>query len=584
MAHSVTATAFAIIGRKEKRADAPAPEVLDPAKAQIDYADNERGAINKLLALNAYYRTHPWPAPFDRTEHRLKLGDARDLSWIPNGSVHLVVTSPPYWTLKKYEENEHQLGEIADYNAFLDELDKVWRECARVLAPGGRICCVVGDVCIPRRQGRHLVMPLHADIMVRARALGLDALTPILWFKIANGVTEAKGNGSGFYGKPYQPGAIIKNDAEYILFLRKGGEYRSPSSTQKALSMLTKEEMKSWLRSAWVDIKGESTRRGHPAPYPQSLAERLIKLFSFAGDTVLDPFVGTGTTNLAAVSTGRNSIGNEIEPAYLKIAEQRLQLATAMPRPFGATHSTFEVQAMSEEKYTLLQTFRSLFEGKQYPHRKSNLGDLVASRLYEDLVAIGKSTTLVEGVQRHERVVNIKNVMTGKPARRGDGTFGELVPSAVAVIEKGMLVARGPVATIEIGAETKILAKAMIKQIDRVINDLVNQVSQFKRGGGSPICVAFVGINFAEQYVSFEGRKRWPTDGKKYKHPIQEAAQAEQRLNEKARSAFDEFQILRFRATNAKPFPFDWVDLGMTEMEYSSVLTRVSREYDRRFA
>jgi DNA modification methylase len=328
---------------KEKRSDESAPEVLDPAKAQIDYPDNQRGAINKLLALNAYYRSHPWPAPFDRTEHRLHLGDARDLSWIPNGSVHLIVTSPPYWTLKKYEENKNQLGEIEDYNAFLDELDKVWRECARVLAPGGRICCVVGDVCIPRRQGRHLVMPLHADIMVRARSLGLDALTPILWFKIANGVTEAKGNGSGFYGKPYQPGAIIKNDAEYILFLRKGGEYRSPSPTQKALSMLRKDEMKSWLRSAWFDIKGESTRRGHPAPYPEALAERLVKLFSFAGDTVLDPFAGTGTTSLAAVTTGRNSISNEIETAYLKIAEQRLSLATAMPRLLGATHSSLRV-------------------------------------------------------------------------------------------------------------------------------------------------------------------------------------------------------------------------------------------------
>ena len=253
---------------KEKRADAPAPRVVNPAAAQIDYADNERGAINKLLALNEYYRSHPWPAPFDRTEHRLRLGDARDLSWIPNGSVHLIVTSPPYWTLKKYEKNGRQLGEIEDYDAFLDELDKVWRECARVLAPGGRICCVVGDVCIPRKQGRHRVMPLHADIMVRARSLGLDALTPILWFKIANGVTEAKGNGAGFYGKPYQPGAIIKNDAEYILFLRKGGEYRSPSSIQKALSMLTRDEMKSWLRSAWIDIKGESTRRGHPVALP----------------------------------------------------------------------------------------------------------------------------------------------------------------------------------------------------------------------------------------------------------------------------------------------------------------------------
>lgn len=238
---------------------------------------------------------------------------------------------------------------------------------------------------------------------------------------------------------------------------------------------------------------------------------------------------------------------------------------------------------MSQEKYALLRTFRSLFEGKAYRHRVANLGDLVASQLYEDLVALSKSTRLVERVQHHERVVNLRNLMTGKPGRRGDGTFGELVPAAVALVEEGMLVARGPVATIEIGAETKILAKAMIKQIDRVITDLINQATQFKRGGGNPICVAFVGINFAEQYVSFEGRKRWPTDGKRYKHPIQEAEQAEQRLSEKARSAFDEFQILRFRAINAKPFLFEWVNLAETEMEYSSVLTRVSREYDRRF-
>ena len=238
---------------------------------------------------------------------------------------------------------------------------------------------------------------------------------------------------------------------------------------------------------------------------------------------------------------------------------------------------------MSGEKYALLRTFRGLFEGKPYRHRASNLGDLVASQIYEDLISLDKSAKLVERVQHHERVVNLKNLMTGKPGRRGDGTFGELVPAALAITEKGMLVARGPVATIEIGAETKILAKAMIKQIDRVISDLLNQASQFKRGGGNPICVAFVGINFAERYVSFEGKRKWPTDGKKYKHPIQEAAQAEQRLNEKARPAFDEFQLLGFNATNAKPFPFEWVDLSKTEMEYSLVLTRVSREYDRRF-
>lgn len=303
-------------------------------------ADNAPGAVEHMLRANGILRNLPWPAPFDATVHRLHLGDARDLSWIRNESVHLIVTSPPYWTLKEYEHSEAQLGDIEDYEQFLSELDRTWAECARTLVPGGRICCVVGDVCVPRkRAGRHYVMPLHADIQVRARRLRLDCLTPILWNKIANGVTEAQGNGAGFYGKPYQPGAIIKNDIEYILFLRKGGEYRSPSTLQRALSMLTKEEMQAWMRSNWSDIKGESTRNGHPAPYPVTLVERLIRMFSFAGDTVLDPFSGTGSTALASLSCGRNSISNELEPAYHRIAVQRLNEAAWLPREAGATHS-----------------------------------------------------------------------------------------------------------------------------------------------------------------------------------------------------------------------------------------------------
>src|SRR5258708_5241664 len=134
---------------------------------------------------------------------------------------------------------------------------------------------------------------------------------------------------------------------------------------------------------------------------------------------------------------------------------------------------------MSDQEYALLRAFRGLFEGTQYLHRKPTLGDFVASQLYEDLVKLNKSVKLTERVHSHERVVNLRNVTIGKPARRGDGTFGEIVPTAIAITEKGILVARGPVATIEIGAETKILAKAMIKQIDRVIGDLVRQVEQF---------------------------------------------------------------------------------------------------------
>jgi DNA modification methylase len=214
----------------------------------------------------------------------------------------------------------------------------------RVLVGGGRVWCVVGDVGIPRKRGgRHYLEPLHADIQVRARKVGLDCLQPILWNKIANGATEAEGNGAGFYGKPYQPGGIIKNDIEYILFLRKGGEYRTTPAIQKALSMLTREEMRTWQRSIWADLRGASTRDGHPAPYPVELAERLIKLFSFAGDTVLDPFAGTGSTSQAAIITGRNSIANEIEPAYIAIAYQRIMKMARQSRTVGATETEVTV-------------------------------------------------------------------------------------------------------------------------------------------------------------------------------------------------------------------------------------------------
>jgi DNA modification methylase len=310
--------------------------------------DNTPEGLAALLSANAHYRHVSWPPPFDQTAHRLRLADARDLSWLPDASVHLVVTSPPYWVLKKYEDRDGQLGDVAVYETFLDELDKVWRECARLLVEGGRICCVVGDVCIPRKvAGRHHVMPLHADIQVRARRLGLDCLTPILWHKIANGVTESEGNGAGFYGKPYQPGSIVKNDTEYVLFLRKGGGYRSVSMLTKALSMLSREEMKKWLRSYWDNIRGASTRDGHPAPYPIELAERLIKLFSFAGDTVLDPFAGTGSTSVAALNAGRNSIAVDIEPKYLQIAQKRLLAATKIKRSSGAVNAIVALDGLS---------------------------------------------------------------------------------------------------------------------------------------------------------------------------------------------------------------------------------------------
>jgi modification methylase len=258
------------------------------------------------------------------TTHVIHKGDARQLDWLPSESVHLAVTSPPYWTLKEYPSNNGQLGLIPDYNAFHDELEKVWRHCFRVLVPGGRLVCVVGDVCLSRRRhGRHMVMPMHADIIVRARKIGFDNLSPIFWYKIANANYEVE-NGSSFLGKPYEPNAIIKNDVEFILMCRKPGSYRQPSDEQREASKLTKEEYQKWFQQVWTGLTGESTKH-HPAPFPEELAYRLIRMFSFIGDTVLDPFMGTGTTLLAAARCGRNSVGVEIEPAYVKMSKERLE-------------------------------------------------------------------------------------------------------------------------------------------------------------------------------------------------------------------------------------------------------------------
>ena len=259
------------------------------------------------------------------TSHKVLLGDARCADF-PSGTVHLVLTSPPYWTLKEYRRCDGQLGWIADYEEFLDQLDEVWRRCYRALAPGGRLVCVVGDICLSRRRnaGRHTVVPLHASIQERCRRLGFDNLAPIIWNKIANAAYEVDRGPGGFLGKPYEPNAVVKNDIEYILMQRKPGGYRRPSISARILSLLSRVYFQKCFRQVWTDIAGASTR-AHPAPFPVELAERLIRMFSFAGDTVLDPFVGTGSTQVAAAACGRNSIGIEVDPVYMRMGLARLR-------------------------------------------------------------------------------------------------------------------------------------------------------------------------------------------------------------------------------------------------------------------
>jgi DNA modification methylase len=292
-------------------------DVADPDTAIPQLAKNARA----ITSIEQAIRHIP-------TNHDLYLCDSRTPPGLPEESVHLVVTSPPYWTLKRYRETDGQLGHVEGYEEFLDQLDSVWKWILRALVPGGRLICVVGDVCLSRRKnnGEHTCVPLHSSIQERCRRIGFSNLAPIIWHKIANATYEVGGN-SRFLGKPYEPNGVIKNDIEYILMLRKAGGYRKPSRAARLLSVISDPNHKKWFQQIWHDIPGESTK-DHPAPFPLPLAMRLVRMFSFVGDTVLDPFMGTATTNLAAAQSGRNSIGLEIDPHYFAFAKDRLLAET----------------------------------------------------------------------------------------------------------------------------------------------------------------------------------------------------------------------------------------------------------------
>jgi DNA modification methylase len=316
----------------------PVPPGLDELiPEELRDLKSPQTAIPRIAKDRRLTRAIEQALPMIPTEHRLCLTDARDASFIEEESVHLVLTSPPYWTLKEYRDTNGQLGHIDDYAEFLRELDRVWEKCFRSLVPGGRLVCVVGDVCLSRREnkGRHTVVPLHASIQEHCREIGFDNLAPIIWHKIANAVYEVDRGAGGFLGKPYEPNAVIKNDIEFILMQRKPGAYRKPSLPTRLMSIIPEDAQREWFQQIWTGVTGASTKN-HPAPYPLELAERLIRMFSFVGDTVFDPFWGTGTTSVAAARSGRNSIGTEVDPEYFKAAVKRLENETS--RLFGKTH------------------------------------------------------------------------------------------------------------------------------------------------------------------------------------------------------------------------------------------------------
>lgn len=239
----------------------------------------------------------------------------------------------------------------------------------------------------------------------------------------------------------------------------------------------------------------------------------------------------------------------------------------------------------------LLERFEQLFRGTVYNHRVSTNGDLVSLELFEDLLSLDRSDLLSRRISDQTHVVNTLNRTLGRIARRGDGTFGELVPTESPKVVAGYKVARGPTATLEIGAECKVICVAQNRQVDRVCNDLKSQVEAFKSVNRNAVCIAIVGVNRAGVYRSIEGAKKprseWritrTTGSGSYLHPAQEAATTIATLNARVASLFDEFLLFEFLATNDDPFDFSWHNEQAVRQSYSSALTRIARNYAQRF-
>lgn len=231
--------------------------------------------------------------------------------------------------------------------------------------------------------------------------------------------------------------------------------------------------------------------------------------------------------------------------------------------------------------FKLLAKFEDTFRGGRYLHRNSQLGNRVADYLFDDLYDLQDDSKFRKDVDSGKVALNPKGISPGVKARRGDGSFGPIVPGHSPRPYPGHVVPMAPTAEVDIGAEVKILAKAMIKQIDRVISDLCGQSGHFRTKSPDALSIGIVGINLAQRYVSYEGDRSYPT-GEFGPHPIQEAPEAERRLGSSAEPCFDEFLILPFLATNEPPYPFEWARPQHTRDAYASVLLRLLRAYGRR--
>ncbi len=255
-----------------------------------------------------------------KTHHKIINGDSRQMVELADNSVHLAITSPPYWQLKDYG-TDTQIGYHHTYEEYINNLNLVWKECYRVLHNGCRLCVNIGDQFARAvYYGRYKVIPIREEIIKFCENIGFDYMGAIIWQKVTTSNTTGGGVQMGSY--PYPRNGILKLDYEFVLTFKKLGEAPKPTKENKELSKMTAEEWNTYFAGHWNFTGARQDK--HIAMFPEELPKRLIKMFAFVGDTVLDPFAGSGTTNLAAKNHGRNSIGYEINSEFIPVIKQKL--------------------------------------------------------------------------------------------------------------------------------------------------------------------------------------------------------------------------------------------------------------------
>lgn len=254
------------------------------------------------------------------TKHKIIIGDSRNMAEIPNEAAHLIITSPPYWQLKDYGSDK-QIGYNDTYEAYIENLNQVWAECHRALNPGCRLCVNIGDQFTRAiTYGRYKIIPIREEIIRFCESIGFDYMGAIIWQKKTTMNTTGGASVMGSF--PYPRNGLIEIDYEFILLFKKLGT--SPNNVSKEIkekSAMTKEEWRQYFTGHW-NFAG-CKQNQHIAMFPEELPRRLIKMFSFWGETVLDPFLGSGTTMKVARELERSSIGYEINPGYLKIIKDK---------------------------------------------------------------------------------------------------------------------------------------------------------------------------------------------------------------------------------------------------------------------